>query len=69
MLDLILLVLACYALVGILVSVPLVAFGIQRIDPVMRSSPLSARLLMFPGSVALWPIMLIKWFAARSVSP
>lgn len=68
MLDFIVGVLAVYALFGVAVGVATVLFGLTRIDPVMRSSSLAARMLMLPGSVTLWPLMLTKWLSARKTT-
>jgi hypothetical protein len=43
-----------------------VSFGATRALP--RPAPVSigARVLLFPGSVALWPIVLIRWLKAEA---
>lgn len=54
-------VLGAYGAVGIIVGIALVARGVDRIDPAMHSSPKSVRLVILPGCIALWPMMLAKW--------
>jgi len=68
MFDFILLMVAFYALIGVVASGVLVSVGLKRIDPVLRSSSLGVRLLIFPGCVALWPIMLFKWVSVERKS-
>lgn len=53
-------VLAVYLAVGALFSVVIAAKGIARIDAGAHDMPWSARLLILPGLVALWPLMLMK---------
>ncbi len=60
----VLVVLGAYGAVGIIVGIALVARGVDRIDPAMRGSPKSVRLVILPGCIALWPIMLAKWARA-----
>jgi hypothetical protein len=58
--------LALYAAAGIVTAVAFVSFGISHVlDPPMPAT-LGARILLLPGSFALWPYILIRWFRARS---
>ncbi len=50
-----------YLLIGLLVAVPFVFAGVKRIDPSAREGSLGFRLLILPGSVALWPVVLRRW--------
>lgn len=50
-----------YIAVGVLFSVPFVAYGVSRVDPVARTSTWGFRLMILPGSVALWPVLLRRW--------
>lgn len=56
---------AAYALVGLLVGIAIAAFGLGRIDPVTRDAPVVFRLMVLPGLVGLWPVMLVKWARAE----
>lgn len=55
-----------YLLVGVLVAVPFAFRGVGRIDPSAREGTLGFRLLILPGSIALWPLVLRRW---RSGAP
>lgn len=50
-----------YGAVGLVAALALVLRGVARIDPVIVASPRSVRLVLVPGLVALWPVMLYKW--------
>lgn len=54
--------LALYAGVGTAVAIAFVAFGITRVQPLSLS--LGARILILPGSMALWPYVLARWIKA-----
>jgi hypothetical protein len=62
----ILLAFSLYAAVGIAAAVAFVSFGISRVLPHPMPATLGARLLILPGSAALWPYVLWRWRKARS---
>ena len=53
-----------YAAVGLLFGLAFVGIGVTRLDPAARGSSVAFRLLILPGSVALWPFLLWKWASA-----
>jgi hypothetical protein len=57
--------LAAYAVIGSLVAVLFVVFGISRVMPRASVTP-GARLLLLPGAVALWPLVLARWLRSGS---
>ncbi|MFT7463409.1 MAG: hypothetical protein ACI9EF_001753 [Pseudohongiellaceae bacterium] len=54
-----------WAAVGLVVAIPFVLKGAQRIDPAARSGTWGFRLAILPGSAALWPLVLRRWLGAR----
>jgi len=54
-------ILGLYLLVGLLFAVPFVLRGVNRIDPVARKGTWGFRLIILPGVVALWPLLLNRW--------
>ena len=46
-----------YVLFGVLFAVPFVLRGVKRIDPDAEQGSWGFRVLIFPGSVALWPLL------------
>ena len=63
--DLLLLILAIYLLLGALFALPFVFVGVNQIDSSASDSSLTFRLVIMPGVIALWPLMLLKWLGAR----
>lgn len=49
-----------YWLIGALFGFYFVGWGAARIDPDAHQLPLLLRLLLWPASTALWPILLLK---------
>ena len=56
-----LLALALYAAAGFAVAVAFLALGVTRVLPEPAPVTLGARIMLFPGAVALWPYVLIRW--------
>ena len=51
-----------YALLGLLFYVAYVAKGLRQVDDTTHGSPKLFFLLILPGIVALWPLLLRKWY-------
>jgi hypothetical protein len=58
--------LAGYLVLGLVFALAFVSRGAAAIDPAARGMPRLARLLIAPGVVALWPLLLWKWFTQKS---
>ncbi|MEO0549391.1 MAG: hypothetical protein AAFZ91_05675 [Pseudomonadota bacterium] len=56
-----------YLLIGLIVALIYVFGGAGRIDPAAKGKglPLRVRLLIIPGVMGLWPIMLTKLFTQK----
>jgi hypothetical protein len=59
--ELLVTVLAAYGALGVLFAAVFVTKGIARVDPFAKGSSAGFRLIVFPGTVALWPMMLVLW--------
>ncbi len=57
----ILLFLGAYLLCGFLFALPFAFLGVRRIDPHASHGSWGFRLLIIPGAMALWPILLRRW--------
>ncbi len=58
-----------YALLGLVFALAFVTVGVKRIDSQANGSGAAFRLLIFPGSVAFWPMLLRRWIAGKSQPP
>ncbi len=54
-------VLAIYAVIGTVFAVAFVWKGAGKIDPAAADGTLGFRLLIIPGTIALWPILARRW--------
>jgi hypothetical protein len=59
---------AIYVAIGSVLAVPFLIFGIGRVDHAARGAPVLFRLLVLPGVVALWPLMLRRWLSPRKAT-
>ena len=59
-----LLIALAYVLCGLAVGVPFVLSGVDRVDEAARGASLGFRLLILPGTIALWPVVATKWIKA-----
>lgn len=54
---------AVYAAAGVVFALAFILLGISRIDNGAKGAGLGFRLLILPGLIALWPLMLIRWLS------
>jgi hypothetical protein len=65
--EIVLISIAIYAGLGLAFAAAFVTVGVSRIDPAARGAPVGFRLLILPGSVALWPYLVFVFLSrARS---
>jgi hypothetical protein len=56
--------LAFYVVAGLLTAALFVVFGLKHVLPPATTITWPARLLLLPGSFALWPYVLVRWVSA-----
>lgn len=61
MANLILIMLSFYLCVGAVFGITFVWRGVDRIDPAAHGAPRIFRLLILPGTIALWPTLALRW--------
>ncbi len=54
-------VLAIYVAIGFVFAIAFVWKGAGKIDPAAAEGTLGFRLLILPGTIALWPILARRW--------
>lgn len=67
MIETLLIALSVYALLGLIASLWLLSRGLVRLDPGLAISPHRVRLILLPGCIGLWPVLLAK--ATRTNRP
>jgi hypothetical protein len=64
-----LIVLGTYLAAGFCFAIPFVLVGVKRIDPHAAHGSWGFRLLIFPGTLAFWPLLLRRWLKGISAPP
>jgi len=52
---------AAYLIFGVVFALAFVLFGVERVDATAHGSTPGFRLIIIPGAMLLWPILLRKW--------
>jgi hypothetical protein len=63
--SLILTVLGVYMAVGLIFGVAFIILGASKIDTASIKMPIRVRLLILPGVMLLWPLMMAKWITRK----
>jgi len=58
-----------YLGIGLVFAIPFVLAGVQRMDSHARHGSWGFRLLILPGTMALWPLLLWRWIKGASAPP
>ena len=61
-------VLGAYAAIGVPIGVAFAARGVTRVDAAAVGSGVRFRVLILPGSIGLWPVVLGKWLRASDAN-
>ncbi len=62
-------VLTAWAVLGILFAIPFLIAGVGRIDTQAGETGLGFRLIILPGVVIFWPLLLYRWAAGIHEPP
>lgn len=61
--------LGVYAALGLIFALAFVTRGVGRVDPAAREGTWGFRLLILPGTVALWPLLARRWLVGVTAPP
>ena len=64
-----LILLGIYLACGLLFAMPFALFGVKKIDPHAAHGSWGFHLLILPGALAFWPLLLRRWRKGISVPP
>jgi hypothetical protein len=60
-LAMLLILLGAYLVCGLVFAIPFVLLGVKKIDPHAVHGSWGFRLLVIPGTMACWPLLLRRW--------
>ncbi|NWG46542.1 MAG: hypothetical protein HXY25_08345 [Alphaproteobacteria bacterium] len=58
--------LAAYLCAGALFALVFLWRGVEMLDPAARGTGAGFRLILLPGTLALWPVLALRWLLARA---
>ena len=64
-----LILLGVYLAFGLAFAIPFALVGVKRIDPHAAHGSWGFRLLVVPGTVAFWPLLLRRWVKGVTEPP
>jgi nitrogen fixation/metabolism regulation signal transduction histidine kinase len=57
-----------YLAIGLFIAIAYALFAAARIDHAAEGAPLQFRLIIVPGVIGLWPIMLLRFLSFRRIN-
>ena len=63
--TIILSIIAAYLIAGFLFAIPFVIYGVTRMDEGAIGSGWGFRIIIIPGTMVFWPLLLKKWLHAK----
>ena len=64
-----LLLLGAYLACGLVFAIPFALVGVKQIDPHAAHGSWGFRLLVIPGTMAFWPLLLRRWLGSAHEPP
>jgi len=58
-----------YLTCGLVFAIPFALVGVKKIDPHAAHGSWGFRLLVIPGTMAFWPLLLRRWFGGTHEPP
>jgi hypothetical protein len=58
-----------YILCGFAFAVPFIWTGVERIDPHAANGSWGFRLIIIPGTILLWPLLVVRWSRGLAEPP
>ena len=67
--DVILLIMGMYVVAGFCFALAFISRGVDKIDESARGSSIGFRLIILPGTLVFWPLLLAKWLQSSKSKP
>lgn len=69
LLEIILWLVSAYLICGFIFAIPFVLIGVSKIDEAAMGSSAGFRIIIIPGVMVFWPLLLQKWRKASIQRP
>ena len=64
MVSVLLMIVSVYLLCGLLFAIPFAIKGVEKIDENAHDAGIGFRIIILPGTIVFWPLLLRKWLSA-----
>ena len=64
MVEVILIIVSIYLLLGVLFVVPFLLKGLTKVDSSAHGGTIGFKIIIIPGVIVFWPALLSKWIKA-----
>ena len=64
---LVLMIIVVYLIAGFLFAIPFLWKGVGQIDEAAKGSGLGFRIIILPGAIVFWPLLLKKWMKSKGM--
>jgi hypothetical protein len=63
--EIILIIVVVYLALGVLFLIPFLTKGITKVDEEADGSTIGFKIIIIPGVIVFWPMLLSKWMKAK----
>jgi hypothetical protein len=65
MIGFVMIIVAIYLLLGAIFVIPFLVKGITKVDEGAHSGSIGFKIIIIPGVIVFWPVLLKKWINAK----
>ena len=65
MVEVVLIVILIYLLLGVLFVIPFLLKGLTKVDEGAHGGSIGFRIIIMPGVIVFWPVLLSKWMKSN----
>lgn len=62
------LALGAYLGIGAIIGILFLVFAAAKLDDAVKDASVFFRLMIFPGCVAVWPYIVLRWLSGRRIN-
>lgn len=66
--EIILIIVALYLLLGVVFVIPFLTKGLTKVDEGAHGGTIGFKIIIIPGVIVFWPVLLNKWMKASRQS-